>query len=95
MAVPLTKDNMEDLMFSICTYSIINDNSPEKTRPAGKGRKGILLRTKFDKYYQDYMLMIRFLQVKANQKERIEWIQLSKYRIYADLFKGYVSLSYI
>lgn len=41
------------------------------------------------------MLLMRFMQVKANQKERIEWIQLSKYRVRSDLTKGFVSIYYL
>jgi hypothetical protein len=48
---------MEDLLFSICSYESLG----ESTENMRKGRKAILLRIKHDKYYNDYMLMMRFL----------------------------------
>lgn len=83
---------MEDLLFSICCYELAD---PKDDRVSSKARKGILLRIKFDKYSQEYMLMMKFIEMKANMKERIDWISLSRYKVRANLQRGYVSLNFI
>mmetsp|Transcript_30220 Transcript_30220/g.29529 ORF Transcript_30220/g.29529 Transcript_30220/m.29529 type:complete len:102 (+) Transcript_30220:129-434(+) len=61
----------------------------------GKQKYGVLLRVKYDSYYQDFMLMFRLLLTKQFQRDRVDWIQLSKHRVKADLSKGFLAMPFI
>lgn len=41
------------------------------------------------------MLFVRLLSTKNSQKERVDWLELGKVRMKADLSRGYVSTSYL
>ena len=66
---------MEDMLYSLVNYELILDsNALDQPRSYGKSRPGVLLRIKYDNYYQDYILLVRMLHVKSNQKERTDWL---------------------
>ena len=90
----LTTDNMEDLLYSIVSYEAVLDSAALE-KAYGKARYGVFLRVKYDSYYEDHLVFVRQLHVKNNQKERTQWLELSKFRIKSDLYRGFVSLDQI
>jgi hypothetical protein len=51
---------MTELLFSICTYESIYD-SIDGVKANAKQRTGSLLRIKYDKHHQEYLLLFKLL----------------------------------
>jgi hypothetical protein len=73
--VQVNEENMYNSLFTFC-YFASNDKSSENTR-----RKGVLLQIKFDSYHKRYMLLFRNIQTIQSQKEKFEWVPLTKQEV--------------
>ena len=92
--MPLTRENMEDLLFGIVNFEHGEPLAPE-IKPVFKQKQGIFLRYKHDIQTKKDIIFVRLLSSKNSQKERVDWLEIGRYRIKVDLTKGFVSTSYL
>ena len=57
------------------------------------------MQVKYDEHSKNYLLLMRQIQMKSNQKEKFEWVPLTNANknnhVNADYYRGFVSLEYL
>ena len=93
--VKVTADNVQSLLFSVCTFEDEEQKEEVAESEKASGRLGILVNYAVEKESSELKVFINLFKTKNPRIQATKWVSLSKNQVYSDLSLGLVSQQWL